>query len=120
MVRFRHSKSILYGLAFTAALAVSIFCVFEVRKEIPVLTVSSVGVSEMSYETKEIYSGQKLNINTATKEQLLELPDIGPVLAERILEYRSKHGFFYDLGELREVSGIGEKTLQKLLPYICT
>ena len=41
------------------------------------------------------------------------------VLAERIIEYRTEFGSFYDVGELREIKGIGDKLLRELLPYIC-
>lgn len=51
-----------------------------------------------------------LDVNAATAEQLEELPGIGPVLAERIVEYRTEHGAFGSVSELNEVSGIGEVT----------
>jgi competence protein ComEA len=60
----------------------------------------------------------KLSLGVATVEQLDELDGIGPTLAQRIVEYRTTHGGFRSLGELREVEGIGEKrfaTLQKAL-----
>jgi competence protein ComEA len=60
----------------------------------------------------------KLSLGAATIEQLDQLDGIGPTLAQRILEYRTAHGGFRSVGELREVEGIGEKrfaTLQKAL-----
>ena len=59
-----------------------------------------------------------VNINTATSEQLQALPTIGPVLAERIIAYRSEHGGFHSVGELVNVPRIGEKTLEKLWDLI--
>ncbi|MDD2430897.1 MAG: helix-hairpin-helix domain-containing protein [Firmicutes bacterium] len=59
-----------------------------------------------------------LNINTADYDQLVELPGIGPVLAERILTYRLEKGRFLSLDELMEVRGIGEKLLLKIKPYL--
>ena len=53
-----------------------------------------------------------LNINTATLEELDELSGIGPVLAQRIIDYREEHGPFQSVEELLEVKGIGEVTLQ--------
>lgn len=52
-----------------------------------------------------------LDINQATNEQLEALPGIGPVLAQRIIAYREKHGGFKSVNELRNISGIGPKRL---------
>lgn len=53
-----------------------------------------------------------INLNTATAEQLQTLPGIGPVIAERIIAYREENGDFESVGELMNVSGIGEKKLE--------
>jgi competence protein ComEA len=50
----------------------------------------------------------KVNINTADREELDRLPGIGPVLAQRIIDYRKAHGPFRDIADLKKVSGIGE------------
>jgi competence protein ComEA len=49
-----------------------------------------------------------VNLNTATAAQLDALPGVGPVLAQHILDWRSAHGQFTSVDQLREVSGIGE------------
>lgn len=56
----------------------------------------------------------KLSLGNATADQLDELDGIGPTLSERILEYRTEHGGFGSLEELREVEGIGEKRFESL------
>jgi competence protein ComEA len=59
-------------------------------------------------------AGEKININTADKDKLCELTGIGPAIADRIIEYREKHGPFKSVDELTQVKGIGEGTLQKI------
>lgn len=61
-----------------------------------------------------------VNINTANLQQLMTLPGIGEVLAQRILDYREEHGPFQSPGELLNVSGIGETKLQEILDHITT
>lgn len=56
----------------------------------------------------------KVNLNSATKSQLEELPGIGPVLAERIIAYRQKKGRFTSVRQLLEVEGIGPKKYESL------
>jgi competence protein ComEA len=59
-------------------------------------------------------STEKVNLNTATVEQLQTLPGIGPATAKKILEHRSKVGKFAKVEELLNVKGIGEKKFQKM------
>jgi competence protein ComEA len=61
---------------------------------------------------------EKVNINTATAEQLTALPGVGPTLAARIVEHREKAGQFGSAQELMNVKGIGEKSFQKIEPYV--
>lgn len=53
-------------------------------------------------------------MNTATLEQLDTLPGIGPVTAQKILDWRKEHGTFTSVSELQEVDGIGPKTYADL------
>ena len=59
-------------------------------------------------------STEKVNLNTATAEQLQSLPGIGPATAKGILEYRAKVGKFNRIEEIINVRGIGEKKFQKI------
>lgn len=61
-----------------------------------------------------------VDINTATSEQLQTLPGIGPVLAQRIIDYRNEYGTFDSIGELINVSGIGEKKLEAIWDLVTT
>jgi comEA protein len=60
----------------------------------------------------------KVNINTASAEQLTALPGVGEKLAARIVEYRQKSGGFKTPQELMNVQGIGEKNFQKIQGYL--
>ncbi|MBE3563766.1 MAG: ComEA family DNA-binding protein [Hydrogenibacillus schlegelii] len=60
----------------------------------------------------------KVNLNTADAALLQTLPGIGPARAQAIIAYREEHGPFRDVTELKNVSGIGPKTLEQLLPYV--
>ncbi|MDQ1619489.1 MAG: competence protein ComEA [Actinomycetota bacterium] len=59
-------------------------------------------------------AGAPIDLNTATLQQLDGLPGVGPVLAQRIIDWRTEHGRFATVDELTEVSGIGERTLADL------
>ena len=59
-----------------------------------------------------------ININTANSQQLEALPGIGPVIAQRIVDYRNAYGPFTSPGQLINVSGIGEKRLATIWDYI--
>ncbi|PVZ04995.1 ComEA family DNA-binding protein [Actinomycetospora cinnamomea] len=58
--------------------------------------------------------GGRVDLNTATLEQLDQLPGVGPVTAQRILEWRAQNGRFTAVEQLQEVSGIGEARLANL------
>lgn len=62
----------------------------------------------------------KVNLNTATAEQLTAVPGIGVKLASRIVEHRQKNGSFKSVQELMNVKGVGEKSLVKLEPFLST
>lgn len=59
-------------------------------------------------------SGAQVNINSATKEELMTLPSIGEVRAEAIIKYREENGGFQAPEDLQKVSGIGQKTYADL------
>lgn len=61
---------------------------------------------------------ERININTASAKLLDTLPGIGPVLAQRIIDYRTQHGPFAKTSELSKVEGIGSETLLKILDLI--
>lgn len=62
--------------------------------------------------------GLPLDLNRATAQDLDALPGLGPALAQRLVDYRKAHGPFKQIGDLREVSGIGPQNLPRLAPYL--
>jgi competence ComEA-like helix-hairpin-helix protein len=64
--------------------------------------------------TTPAVAGGTVNVNTATAAELELLPQIGPALASRIIDYRTAHGLFKSASDLDKVRGIGPKTLAKL------
>jgi competence protein ComEA len=63
-------------------------------------------------------AGGQVSLNSADLAALDSLPGVGPVLAQRILDWRAEHGRFTSVDELGEVSGIGEKLLAQLRPKV--
>lgn len=59
-------------------------------------------------------SSGKININKASTAELQQLPGIGPSTAEKIMEYRRQNGIFHKVEDLKNISGIGEKTFARL------
>jgi competence protein ComEA len=58
--------------------------------------------------------GGKVNLNSATLTQLETLPGVGPVLAQHIVDYRTKHGGFRSVADLRQVDGVGDTRYAQL------
>lgn len=78
--------------------------------------------AEATPETKEwqdvIPESEKISLNSAKTEDLQRIPGIGEAMAERIMDYRAQHGKFTQLEQLRNITGIGRKTFEKIVPYI--
>ena len=66
----------------------------------------------------ELLPNEKLNINTATAEELTKLPGIGPALSQAIVEYREENGNFSSIEDIMKVSGIGEGRFSAIEEYI--
>jgi competence protein ComEA len=64
--------------------------------------------------------GAKIDLNTATDEQLQTLPGVGPAMSQHILTWRTQHGHFDSIGQLRDVDGIGDGRYAKLKNLVTT
>ena len=62
--------------------------------------------------------GGKLSLNSATAAELEQLPGVGPVLAQRIVQWRGDHGPFRSVDDLNEVSGVGDSLMDQLRPLV--
>ncbi len=60
----------------------------------------------------------KVNINTADSSRLQAIPGVGPATAQKIIEYREQNGKFKSVEDIKNVSGIGDKTFENMRPYI--
>lgn len=70
-------------------------------------------------EGKELLPGDKVNINTASSDELCMLPDVGETIAQRIIDWRDKNGDFKSVDELvDEIDGIGENNIEDMREYI--
>lgn len=76
----------------------------------PILSVSDVQESSASRKTT--------SLNTATKEDLMRLPEIGEKTAQRILNYRDFRGKFQSLEELKNIKGIDDSIYERILPFL--
>jgi competence protein ComEA len=63
-------------------------------------------------------AGAKININTSDSAALQTLNGVGPATAQKIIDYRDAHGAFAKIEDIKKVSGIGDKTFEKLKEYI--
>lgn len=62
--------------------------------------------------------GSKVNINTASLQELMSLDGIGETYAQRIIDYRNANGPFTDISQIKNVSGIGEKRFEGIKDFI--
>ncbi len=75
-------------------------------------------VEQMEETISQNKANGKINLNTATAEELQEIPGIGPAKATAIISYRDEVNKFQKLDDLTNVSGIGQKTIEKLADFI--
>ena len=59
-----------------------------------------------------------VDLNSASEDQLQEVPGIGPSLAKKIVDFRKENGPFKSVDDLLKVRGVGEKSLEKLRPHL--
>ena len=88
------------------------------KTTINVSGISSSTPSQVTANNTNSYSAL-ININTADSEELELLPGIGPALAQGIVEERRANGAFKSIDDLKRVSGIGDKKLERISQLVC-
>ena len=84
----------------------------------PPLTVEAGPTPPYAQWGARLNDAKQIDLNRATAEELERLPEVGPSLAQRIVDYRQSRGSFRQPDELLEVPGIGPKTYEALKEYV--
>lgn len=103
-------------LTVTAVFLVVLVSIFFIRQK----NGNVISLSEIE-NTISVHTGLengKININTADATQLQQLPKIGEVLSQRIIEYRKENGAFKTTEDIKNVSGIGDALFTSIKDYI--
>ena len=87
---------------------------------LPVLVACLVFLSGGPLAAKKKSPAQPVNLNTATSEQLQQVPGIGPATADKILKMRKSYGPFKSVDDLLAIRGLGPKRLEKMRKYLTT
>ncbi|MDD6565046.1 MAG: ComEA family DNA-binding protein [Clostridiales bacterium] len=114
-------KIVLYSVLFLMAFALGLYLECCDKKTFEITTIpipSETPASTQSYSSNYDEDG-RLDINTATVDELDAIDGIGPKTAQHIVEYREANGEFRAIEELTLVKGIGEGMVNRLRPYIC-
>ena len=113
----RAEKSVI----FMALALLAVFAAYTIVTAVtaPELEISAdeFPVSEREYNILNS-SASLVNINTADAAELVRLPGVGGILAERILQYREEHGLFTSPEDIMNVSGIGEAKYENMADMI--
>ena len=89
----------------------------QVSEQTPTTTTKTYSTGKVAGDSTQRQSG-KININSASLNQLDSLPGIGPAYAQRIIDYRSANGGFKSIEEIKNIKGIGDKTFDKFKDQI--
>ena len=104
---------ILAAGGFTSTANTNSVSLVSILEDSACYTIDKVGSTDTSS------SNNLININTATKEELMGLAGIGEAKAEAIINYRKQNGYFTSVNDLTKVSGISDKVLSQIIDKIC-
>lgn len=119
------TRSLLVKLAMlVATIAVVLWIGWPVPKEAPSQAQPEQSIAVQVPATSPVATAppaktvSKVNLNRASADELQVLPGIGPVLAQRMVDWRKAHGRYRTVDDLQEVKGIGKKRLEQLRPLV--
>jgi comEA protein len=107
-------KEVLMNSRKTKVVCVLTLCVALMLSTVSIMAQKSASMPAAQRSASTPVSTEKINLNSATVEQLETLPGIGPAIAKGIVEHRTKVGKFNRIEEIIKVKGIGEKKFQKI------
>ena len=111
------SDSVQKAFVLTVMVIALIFIMaFTMFKDSSDVNIYSITVEKTVYNT--VPDSDKLNINTASKEELMKLDGIGDTISDRIIDYRDEHGAFSSIEEIKNVKGITETVYKRIEQYI--
>lgn len=118
LAKGKATKTEIFLLLLTGIFVLLVCCIHFMQRAngaVPWYTVTA-----QKGEGAEEITVEKINVNTADIELLQTLEGIGPVLAQRIVDWREAGGVFETAEDLLEIDGIGEATLRQLSEFIIT
>ena len=114
----RHEKGVIVFLAASIVLGCGLIYFQKINSKPP----SPIPHSLYSYQKKLPARPDKttfvIDINKADYRNLIRLSGVGPVLAQRIIDYRNHNGSFKRIGEIKNVSGIGNKKFERIKEFL--
>ncbi len=81
-------------------------------------TTEKAGKKKSTSKTTKKAPAKNIDINSANKDTLMQIPGIGPKTADSILKHRKANGKFKSVNDLTNVKGIGDKSLKKMKPFL--
>ncbi|MFP4573890.1 MAG: ComEA family DNA-binding protein [Desulfobacterales bacterium] len=82
------------------------------------IVIMFIGIFGVFFQAGAATSNEKIDVNTASVEELTEIKGVGPVIAERIVDYRENNGAFSAPEDLGNVKGLGPKTISEIKSQI--
>ena len=113
-MKLNNSEKILLGIFFLLSSIVILYNLFY----IPSLPSADIIKKEFVFQEEEENKNGKININSASLDELKKIPGIGDSTAQKIIDYREQNGGFLYKSELTKVNGINKKKLNAMKDYI--